>query len=613
MTFLFSSYFCSSQIAKDSVVTQDTLVIKPASFQKKMEENKDKNKFNKLVYKLFFKNSSSKEASKKIIALNRFKDFEGKIIRNIHITTLDPFGYSIADSTKKPEKFIEKAGNSLHVKTKNFTIKNYLLQKQGETLDSLKILESERLIRSQRFTRRVVVQMETVGKDSDSVDLYVYTLDSWSIIPTVNYSNSKLGIELRDRNFMGWGHDFSNYYRQNFENGKYVFRTNYTIQNIQRTFINFNIGYHSNEENEYSKSVSLSREFYSPLTRWAGGAYVGQRAHQDSIPNTDGIVAQNFKYNLQDYWGGFSINLSKRETTLAKRLNNLVISARYFNVHYVEEPIAELDPIDFYSNEEFYLFGLGVSQKGYVQDRFIKNYDIVEDIPIGMAYGINTGFQRKYGECRYYLAGKFKYGNYFKPGYFSFGVEYGSFFTGGKTEQSAFSLKLLYYTHLKSWGQWKFRTFVSNDLILGNNRKDSRGDRLTLNENDPSGIEGFYSLDVLGTKKWLTNIQIQSYSPHQFLGFRLSPFLNSSLGLISDDKENLFKGKLYSKIGIGIMFTNDYLIFSNFTLSLAWYNSIPGQGNNIFKANAVGNRYFQLMDFDFGKPELVEYNPNIVN
>ncbi|MCB0432902.1 MAG: hypothetical protein KDD18_07795, partial [Mangrovimonas sp.] len=114
-------------------------------------------------------------------------------------------------------------------------------------------------------------------------------------------------------------------------------------------------------------------------------------------------------------------------------------------------------------------------QKGYVQDRFIKNYDIVEDIPIGMAYGINTGFQRKYGECRYYLAGKFKYGNYFKPGYFSFGVEYGSFFTGGKTEQSAFSLKLLYYTHLKSWGQWKFRTFVSNDLILGNNRKDSRG------------------------------------------------------------------------------------------------------------------------------------------
>src|SRR5690606_23767010 len=51
---------------------------------------------------------------------NKFVEVEGKIIRNIYINSHKPFGYSLADSTKRPEKFIEKAGNSVHVKTREF-------------------------------------------------------------------------------------------------------------------------------------------------------------------------------------------------------------------------------------------------------------------------------------------------------------------------------------------------------------------------------------------------------------------------------------------------------------------------------------------------------------
>lgn len=164
-----------------------------------------------------------------------------------------------------------------------------------------------------------------------------------------------------------------------------------------------------------------------------------------------------------------------------------------------------------------------------------------------------------------------------------------------------------------SWGRWKFRNFISSQIIIGNNRVDSRGDRLTLNENDPQGIPGFYSKDVIGTNKWLTNFQIQTYSPYEFLGFRFSPFLNSSLGLISNEGENLTDGKMYAKIGLGILFTNDYLVFSNFQLSLAWYNTIPGSGDNLFKTNTFNNNDYELMDFEFGKPELIPYNPYIVH
>src|SRR5690625_2894656 len=168
---------------------------------------------------------------------NNFVEVEGKTIRNIYINSHKPFGYSLADSTKRPEKFIEKAGNAVHVKTREFVIKNYLLLKEGEKFDSLKIAESERLIRRQRFIREVEIESLIVGTNSDSVDLYVNTLDSWAIFPSMTYSGSKVGFRLRSRNFLGMGHDFDNYYRQNFETGDNKFQTRYTIPNIRITFV----------------------------------------------------------------------------------------------------------------------------------------------------------------------------------------------------------------------------------------------------------------------------------------------------------------------------------------------------------------------------------------
>ena len=62
-----------------------------------------------------------------ILSVLTLLKYEGKIIRNIKITTLDPFGYSDSDSTRQPKIFAQKAGNALHLKTKNIAIKNLLL------------------------------------------------------------------------------------------------------------------------------------------------------------------------------------------------------------------------------------------------------------------------------------------------------------------------------------------------------------------------------------------------------------------------------------------------------------------------------------------------------
>src|SRR5690606_32332005 len=115
-------------------------------------------------------------------------------------------------------------GNFLHPRSKKMTIKNYLLLRKNQAFDSINLVESERLLRSQRFIRNVKIEIVPI-ENSDSIDLTVKTLDSWSIIPRVEFSSNKFGVQLRERNFMGLGHTFDNRFKKNISSGDYRFQT----------------------------------------------------------------------------------------------------------------------------------------------------------------------------------------------------------------------------------------------------------------------------------------------------------------------------------------------------------------------------------------------------
>jgi hypothetical protein len=64
--------------------------------------------------------------------------------------------------------------------------------------------------------------------------------------------------------------------------------------------------------------------------------------------------------------------------------------------------------------------------------------------------------------------------------------------------------------------------------------------------------------------------------------------------------------KAYSKIGVGVLINNDYLVFSSFQLSLSYYPTIPFQGN-IFSTNAFETSDFGLQNFELAKPRTIQY------
>jgi hypothetical protein len=604
--YLFSFFFlcyCFIFYAQDNKTKTDSAV----KGYKKIETFSKKNKFTKFVHKLVFKTTDVKPAKPKNIPTlaKKHSVYENKIIRNINIKTLDPFGYSEIDTAKKPKRFTEKAGNAIHMKSRNFAIRNVLLLKKNQPYDSLIVIETARLVRSQRFVRRVDISSELVGQNTDSVDVTITVLDSWSLIPNANLTPSKATYELTERNFLGSGHFWDNRYQQDLNDKRKAFSTRYVIPNIKNTYIQTDLNYQIDLENNYSKSIRIERRFFSPFTRWAGGVFLENRLQRDSLPNAVfDYSLQTFKYNTIDLWAGHSFRIKSNEFNDRKN-TNLVTTIRYFKVNYLEDIAPEFDAINFFSNESFWLTGIGISSRKFVQDEYIFNFAIQEDIPIGKYYGITGGMQHKNFENRLYFGVKATFGNYFKWGYLSTNYEYGTFFKKNKNQQSAFAVQVNYFTPLIDLGKWKIRQFFKSDVIIGSHRLESQGDKISINESN--GINGFNDPKFLGTRKILFSFQTQSYSPWQWAGFRFSPFFNYSVAFLADSNVNFNGSSGYSKIGLGAIITNDYLVFNSFQISFAYYPRIPNQGENIFKSNTFKNSDFSYLDFEINKPKTVLY------
>lgn len=563
-----------------------------------------KNKFTKFIHKVVFKPINPKRRTKKIVVQKNFQQFEGKIIRNINIVTLDPFGYSENDSTKKPRNWVEKNGNLIHIKTKKLAIQNVLLIRENKPFDYLLVKESVRLIRAQRYISRVAITTQLIAKDADSVDIFIRVLDSWSLLPRASVSNKKANVQLNEHNFFGSGHTLNSQYQKRYNDGKNAYNLEYVIPNIKNTFIKTALIYFKDLEDNYGKTITIDRPLYSPFAKWGGGVNLNQQFRTDTLQDANLVYAkQNFKYNSHDFWSGYAFRISKENAEI-KRATKLIVSARFLNVKYIESPTIEYDPIDFYSSEQFYLSGIGISTRKFVEDKYIFNNGITEDVPIGKIFGITGGYQIKNNVGRFYLGSQLSFGNYFKWGFLSLNFEAGTFFNKSVTNQTAFTFQANYFTNLIEIGKWKVRQFIKPQLTIGINRQNAIGDQLTINEE--YGIQGFKSA-IYGNQKAILTFQTQAYSPWNVFGFRLNPYFNYTIATLGDETKGFLGSKNYSKIGIGLIITNDYLVFRTFQISLAYYPTIPGSGNNILKTNSFETSDFGFQDFGLNKPRTVIY------
>ena len=105
----------------------------------------------------------------------------------------------------------------------------------------------------------------------------------------------------------------------------------------------------------------------------------------------------------------------------------------------------------------------------------------------------------------------------------------------------------------------------------------------------------------------MLTFQTQSYSPWNFIGFRFGPYFICSFGMLGNETSGFKNSKAYSQVGLGVLIKNDNLVINTFQISLSFYPSIPGNGNNVFKINSFETQDFGFRDFEIGKPATIVF------
>ena len=527
-----------------------------------------------------------------------------KIVRRINITTLDAFGYNINDLNRQPRNVLEKAGNGLHIKTARSRVRQVLLFRPGQELEPQELAESERLLRRTAEILDARVFVNEVTTSADSVDIEVVTKDVFSITGGFQLRDVGAGIiDLRDRNFLGLGHDF----RSQYEYGRNLpqrWSYNGSYQIPFRDFVYGQVRYR-NEYQKHEQGVSLGRGFYSINTRYAYALSLdgyNQSLVLPDQPRPDTTVFSTLRYTTQDAWLGRSLRLPSYDLGY-ENPGRLIVAARVIRKNYRDAPAPS------YFNSTLFYGTLGYSVRHYEKDRYLFGFGRTEDVPTGTLLALTSGYEFNRQQNRHYY-GLRAAAAHFNPqwGYLYGNLEFGSYLLRPQNDwqQGQLNTDLLYFTRLYHNGNFQWRHFVQLHATLGFRRL--AGEYLLPIEGN-LGLRGFNTGYTLrGQSRFVFNYEANLFTPISLLGFRVAGIAFADVAWLSaNGQDSPFTGRPYSGFGLGLRLRNEYTVFRTIQLLVGFYPRGQSAGNNELRLFETSRTYVGFNDFSFGQPNIVQY------
>ena len=560
-----------------------------------------------LVYNALFRDPEPKEypvqpaVPLKEKHVNPYMLYPGKHIRKINVTVLDPFGYSINDTTPPKTDFIQKAGNRLHITTRRWIVLNRLLFRENDTINPLVISESERVLRQAAFINDARIFISPTSS-RDSVDVNVIVHDKWPVTIPLMVTPDAGDARIRNTNFLGLGQQFEEYILVR-RPGYYEHNGSYSIANIDRTFISSRAGYIW-KPGFTNVSLTFDRPFYSPLAKWAGGlaTYHSWQFH----PYFDSIQKVNKPQRVNLF--GYDVYMAKnfkfsRSMSFSNQSTNLTVGLRHFNNLFLGRPGFEYDTARTYRNWSAVLGNVGVGIQQYYKDKYIYRFGANEDVPEGLLMQfIYGGYRREYGKLRYYNGFEVARSKHFGFGYLAATLSYGVFYNQGVPNDVTTNLKMNYFSELLRAGDWYFREFVYYTFVHGENKIGN--EKITLR---PEEMYGFDNTTLVGNTKMLLSSETVAYMPYDLVGFKFAPVFIAGLGMIGDGEKPMSTRRVFQGYVIGLMIRNENLLVNTFQVSYAFYPLLPDGRVNRFVYNPVGSFSVKLRSFWMTRPDFVPY------
>lgn len=526
---------------------------------------------------------------------------EGKIIQEIEIIVIDPFGPSIDKPSRQSNAKLAQLGNQLHILSRKDKIRKTILLSEGDKFDEYKAEESERLLRT--FNAVKDVRFETHILEADSIKLIVLVHDYWSILPSAELHNSGHVISLKHNNLLGYHHQAGFRYKTGTDSlkGNSAF---FTLENLNGQFHQAEFSYGTSLVNRFSRA-SFTRNFYSPLTLWSYGlSYqsVGNKTEHIPVQN-NGIERIDLKYRTYDAWISRSLALDRINPGL-KPHQRLVVNMGITSKNYFNNSEFFKDSIRLFYNENLLLAGIGYSSREYYRDTYIYGFGEYEDVKEGFLLALVGG--RDLGSSPFHSYGALNISSakhITQLGHFSAALHLGGYIHRKKLHHGVLDLGFSWFGNRYNLGQYKIRHFVYAGYLKGIRRQT--GEFISL-----SGEYGLYGYDnpqVLGTQKAFINLENVCYLPQSFWGFQLGVLAYAGMGLIGDNSTALLQTNVYQVYGLGFIIKNQYLQMGPVRISFGFYPRVGDVSQPFFKFNPIKSYNLRFRDLQFSRPELPQF------
>ncbi len=586
------------------LVTADTPIEKMLSLDSLNMDSAEKNrrmydslavkakrhKVSQLLYNILVVNPKAKDAvaGKAIDESVRFRRFQGKIIGDISIERLNVF--------KENGNWFQRAGNNIHILTRERIIRRDILMHTGDTLNADMVVRNEQILKSRPYISNVTIFAEPDELDSMVVNLRVVTRDKWTISLDAEIdNNAETTLGIYDANILGTGTKLgvkTNFNRRTFKYGGNV--VEYQMPNMFGSFFRFDASIGRTFDNA-ELCASVVKEFIKPTDYEVGVSYAGTISDKHLI---DEDINTKISVSRLDAWAGLSHYIPKIESSI-------YIAGSYGMGKFSKRPKVAWNLHPAFHNYDNLLVGVGLYREKFMTTNLVYGFGIKEYIATGYKAEIVTGYRWSEFGNDTYLGLNLRSGYFTNAGYFSSGITLGSYIVpkSGAWHQSAVDLDFRWFSNLYKVRRCHLRQFTSINYTQGWNRYYGNNESIDFGG---TNVVRMLNDDTYGTNRMAWNNEIVVFTPWQPLGFHVAFVGFFDIGLIGRDI-NMFKNHLFSTIGIGVRIKNERLIFKTITLRL---------GLALGKGGLVDCDYAQLTNsyiirqfrYQPSRPEIVEFD-----
>lgn len=587
---------------KPNLTRRDTTKLTPINSIKRnqnLNELSIKSNFAKNIMGYFIISPGTTINNAGVESNSYFKLFQGKRIASIRFVKLHPFGTSIHDTTLVADKWIEKAGNRLHMNTVEYKLRMQLQFHVGERVIPQLLAENEKLLRDKNYIEDVAIRLVPVDNDPDAVQVIIISKEKFEYGVNMGISPDASNLEVVNENMFGMGHRFNiGIAQKNAYLPKMGIYSSYHVDNIFGKFINTTLGI-SDTYIKKDWNISVERQFLTSTEENVGGALYDNVSSYNYIALDHPIALDTtVAYTTSDLWFAHAFPSPRN------LLNKTILSFRYYHQHFNRIPGSSFGESAFLRNHDFFLTGVGFSKRNLYKNNLVYGYGVTEDIPYGHYYQINAGLDKSQFGVWPYLGFSLNNALIRRDGsYYCAHIALDGFFDGGTVRQGTFVISGNFFSRkFFAYGD-PVRQFAKVELIAGINRFDE--EYITIDNH--FGIRDFHSRDLRGKCRLKFNFETVRYLKWSFYGFKFTNYLYADFAFLSDKLKTIFNQDFYAGIGTGLRIYNESLIFKIIDIRLSWFPMMPPGEINHFGANFQGITRSTFDDFLGKKPEIIRY------